>query len=222
MSSARSGETHELAVGWGHMIIVVEGASASGKSTWCARYAADCTIPESAPSPDAPDRRAQPREGAAYWLARSAERWAAALALEASNGVSVCDTDPLKLHYAWSLFVLGEIDTTAFSYERDATRAAIAAGRLGFADLVLLNEVAPVEVRRRRDLDATRQRRHFDLHVRLVEPLKYWYAALAELSPGRVVFGLPEGLPSLGSRGPRAERSDLKLFDRLLRNLEAN
>ena len=118
------------------MIIVVEGASASGKSTWCARYAADCTIPESAPSPDAPDRRAQPREGAAYWLARSAERWAAALALEASNGVSVCDTDPLKLHYAWSLFVLGEIDTTAFSYERDATRAAIAAGRLGFADLV--------------------------------------------------------------------------------------
>ena len=204
------------------MIIVVEGASASGKSTWCAKYAAECTIPESAVTAGGPDRKAHPREAAAYWIDRNAERWAAALALEATAGVSVCDTDPMKLHYAWSLFVLGEIDTTAFSYEREATRAAVSAGRLGFADLVLVNEVAPPELRRRRDLDGTRPRRQFDLHVRLVEPLKYWYSTLAELSPGRVTFGLPAELPSLGSRGTRGQRSDLSLFDRLLGSLEAN
>ena len=204
------------------MIIVVEGASASGKTTWCNAQAQDRTIPESPATPEAPNRRTNAQAATNYWIARNNERWQAALAMERARGMAVCDSDPLKLHYAWSLFVLGEIDTTVFAYERNATRAAISSGQLGFADMVLLNEVPPAELKRRKERDTERKRANFPLHARLAEPLRYWYAALADLSPGRIIFGLPATLPAANAKAPRDSRSDVKLFDRLLNALEAD
>lgn len=42
------------------MLIVVEGISASGKTTWCRKHAADFTVAETGPRDDAPDATLTP------------------------------------------------------------------------------------------------------------------------------------------------------------------
>ncbi len=88
------------------MIVVVEGISAAGKTTWCRSHAGEHLIPETFPS----DRGNQPAQGLAtarYWTDWNVKRWGDALAMEAARGLAVCDTDPLKLHYSWTLFQAG-------------------------------------------------------------------------------------------------------------------
>jgi hypothetical protein len=86
------------------MIIVVEGISAAGKTTWCHKHAAEVTIPETGPCGGAPDPVLDPHGAARFWVEQGARRWTAACEMERSRGITVCDTDPLKLHYAWSLW----------------------------------------------------------------------------------------------------------------------
>lgn len=81
------------------MIVVVEGISAAGKTTWCRKHAAGILVAESYPA----DRHAQPAEGletARYWADWNTRRWKDALSIEASGGLAICDTDPLKLHFS--------------------------------------------------------------------------------------------------------------------------
>jgi hypothetical protein len=88
------------------MIVVVEGISAAGKTTWCRSNVEQFLVPETFPA----DRNAQPETGLAtaqYWTDWNAKRWADALAIEGVAGRAVCDTDPLKLHYSWCLFQIG-------------------------------------------------------------------------------------------------------------------
>jgi hypothetical protein len=89
------------------MLIVVEGISASGKTTWCRKHAADFTVAETGPRDDAPDATLNPAAAARFWVEQGERRWRAARAFERSRGVAVCDTDPLKLHYIWSLWQIG-------------------------------------------------------------------------------------------------------------------
>jgi hypothetical protein len=92
------------------MLVVVEGIGAAGKTTWCQRHAAHRTIPETGPCDDAPDPALDPVGAARFWVEQGARRSMAARAMERSSGIAVCDTDPLKLHYVWSL---GQIGVTA-------------------------------------------------------------------------------------------------------------
>jgi hypothetical protein len=79
------------------MIVVVEGISASGKSTWYARHGGSHVVPENGRIAGAPDRVADPTGAAAFWAERNIDRWQAALAVERTTGHALCDTDPLKL-----------------------------------------------------------------------------------------------------------------------------
>ena len=85
------------------MIIVVEGPSASGKTTWIQTHALDGVVAESAPADPPEDASA----AALFWAENGARRWEQAIATEQRAGISVCDTDPLKLHYGWSLWRIG-------------------------------------------------------------------------------------------------------------------
>jgi hypothetical protein len=77
------------------------------------------------------------------------------------------------------------------------------------------------ELRRRRDGDATRARRNFELHVRLAGPLREWYQAVERVAPGRVRWGLPDGgLPPDTLLG-RPDRCDPALFDAVVGALPA-
>jgi hypothetical protein len=76
--------------------------------------------------------------------------------------------------------------------------------------------LAPADLRRQREPDATRQRRSFDLHAQLAEPLRDWYKAFDALEPGRVFSELPpSGVPQ-SMPISRDKRSDVALLDRLV------
>jgi hypothetical protein len=119
------------------MLVVVEGISAAGKTTWCQRHAAHRTIPETGPCDDAPDPALDPVGAARFWVEQGARRWMAARAMERLSGIAVCDTDPLKLHYVWSLWQIGVASERYWREQCVATRDAIANTRLGFAASIL-------------------------------------------------------------------------------------
>ncbi|MDA3648353.1 hypothetical protein LZ318_10490 [Saccharopolyspora indica] len=194
------------------MIVVVEGPSAAGKTTWCRRHFPGHVVGEYQPTGREPV--GDPAAQASYWSAVNAGRWAAALDQERATGLAVCDSDPLKLHYSWCLAAIGEGPAARFGAEAAAARAAVAEKRLGLADLVLVTLPPLPVLRRRRAGDPTRRRRHFDLHARLSEPLEQWYRAWAAVSPGRVVWQLPDA--ELPQPGARPDRYDLAAFDGLL------
>jgi hypothetical protein len=198
------------------MIVVVEGISASGKSTWCARHGGSHVVPENGRISGAPDRVADPIGAAAFWAERNIDRWQAALAVERTTGHAVCDTDPLKLHYVWCLWRIAEASEREWSLELAATRRTIADGRIGFADRYLVADTDVETARRQAMTDARRRRRNFDLHARLRPALLEWYTALDVVLPGRVRFGLPAAMPA-GTAVRR--RLDLAAFDAMVARL---
>lgn len=198
------------------MIVVVEGISASGKSTWCARHGGMHVVRENGRLSRAPDRVADPIGAAAFWAERNIDRWQAALAVEHTTGYAVCDTDPLKLHYVWCLWRIAEASERDWSLELAATRQTIADGRIGFADCYIVANTDVETARRQAMTDTTRRRGNFDLHARLRPALLEWYTALDVVLPGRVQFGLPARLPIGNEDG---KRHDIAAFDAMIARL---
>ncbi len=201
------------------VIVVVEGPSGAGKTTWCRTHGGAHALLESLP-----DGSIVPEdEGAAarFWVERNAARWAKVRAREERDGLVVVDTDPFKLHFTWTLYQSGQTTRRAWELMRDVAREAFAAGRYGLADLIYVSDLDEPTLRARRDADATRTRRNFERHVKLRDSLIAWYRAIDAIEPGRVVFGLPDtGIePKLLALGPRTIRSGAALFDRLLVSL---
>ena len=148
--------------------------------------------------------RASPEASAAFWSDHNAARWNLALAVEKANDPAICDTDPLKLHYAWGLWQIGEASEERWRHERAATRQAVVQRRLGFADAYIVGTIDPETARRRRQGDATRQRRNFALHLRLQPSLLVWYEVLASVLPGLVQFTFPDHVPMASTAGEEA------------------
>ncbi len=201
------------------MIVVVEGPSGSGKTTWCRAHGGPNALPE-----ELPDHASVPTDAVAaarFWVERNVARWQDVLERERRAGLVIVDTDPLKLHYVWTLWQTGQTSKLAWTLQRDSARKAFAAGRYGLADLFLVADVDMPTLRARRAADPTRTRRSFEIHVRLRDSLLGWYTAIDRLEPGRVTFGLPEhGLtPAMLAKGPRRERSGPAVFDRLIADL---
>lgn len=203
------------------MIVVVEGPSAAGKTTWVRRYHGDVEVPEY--------RRtgAEPRAGdvdraASYWMQANAERWRQARTMEAQKGLAVCDTDPLKLHYVWTLWRIGAATRREWEAQAAVARATFDRGDLGLADLILVEIPAADTLQQRKGADATRTRSNFELHGRLAEPLRDWYSAVEAVEPGRVRWSWPRRPVHSGEVAPRQRRSGGDTFDRLLDALPAS
>ncbi len=202
------------------MIVVVEGPSASGKTTWItAHRPGSAVIGEARPGP-APSR--DPAAAAAHWAKVNAARWAAACQAEQQAGIALCDTDPFKLHYVWCLWQTGNATAGQWRAEMNASRQLFAAQRLGIADLILVSIPRPASLAARRRADTTRRRRNFDLHVRLADPLRHWYRAVSALDPDRVRWELPAtGIAGLSTLRPRNPRTGTAIFDALMDQLPA-
>lgn len=198
------------------MILVVEGISASGKTTWCARHGAQHVIAEHGRIEGEPDRTTDPVAAAEFWAERNVDRWQRALAMEERQSWALCDSDPLKLHYIWTLWQIGEASEQDWQTELDATRETIAQGRIGFADCYIVGRMDPQLARERAKADTTRRRRNFELHVRLQPALLTWYSALNDVLPGRVQFSFPSEMPALTSRDGRYA---LAAFDQMIASL---
>jgi hypothetical protein len=143
--------------------------------------------------------------------------WAVATSSSAreTNRIVLCDSDPLKLHYSWCLARIGAAPWSRFQHELRYVREALATGRLGFTDMVLVS-IPPLHVlRSHQATDMTRQRRSFDLHAELGEPLREWYSAVELAEPGRVLWSWPTtGVPI--TLGERPKRCDPALLDRVI------
>lgn len=199
------------------MIVVVEGISAAGKTSWCRKHGAGHVVAESRPAGPVPDRDGDPQGAARFWIQENARRWQAAREMDERTGLAVCDTDPLKLHYSYGLWRIGALAREHWLFERDLTREAVAEGRLGLADLYLVSRIGPDAARARRDADPSRTRRNFELHSRLGPPLIEWYGAVEAVLPERVIWTLPEG--GVPAARPRGKGHDLLLFDALIDRL---
>lgn len=203
------------------MIIVVEGPSGAGKTTWCRTHAGANALLEALP--DHATVPNEPHAAARFWVERNVARWHDVLEREAGDGLVVVDTDPFKLHYVWTLFKSGQVSEIQWTMQREVARDAFASDRYALADLFLVSDVDDATLRTRRDADPSRTRRNFERHVRLRDSLLRWYRAIDGLEPGRVVFGLPDAgiTPELLAKGKRTKRSGAELFDRLMRELAA-
>ena len=199
------------------VIVVVEGPSAAGKTTWC-RPHLPAFVSEYIPTGSEPDGT-DPVAQAAYWVSVNSGRWDQALTLERETGLAGCDSDPLKLHYSWCLSRIGSAPWARFEHELAQVRQAFADEALGLADLVLVSVPTVETLRRQRDADPTRQRRSFELHIRLGEHLHAWYETLDALDPGRVIWSLPPGGLPATRPAPRPRRSDVALLDALAASL---
>lgn len=198
------------------MIVVVEGISASGKTTWCTKHGAEHVVAEHGRFGNVPDRQREPVAAAAFWSERNVERWQATLATEESHGWALCDSDPLKLHYIWTLWQIGEACEQDWLLELAATRETVAQGRIGFADCYIVGQIDPQLARERAKADTSRRRRNFDLHVRLQTALMDWYSALDKALPGRVRFDFPTLMPDVQSVD---NRYSVAAFDQMIASL---
>jgi hypothetical protein len=203
------------------VIIVVEGPSGAGKTTWCRTHAGANALLEALP--DHSTVPTEPEAAARFWVERNVARWQEVLTREARDGLVVVDTDPFKLHFVWTLFRTGQVGEVEWTTQRDAARDALASERYALADVFLVSDVDDATLHARRDADPSRTRRNFERHVLLRDSLLRWYSAIDRLEPGRVVFGLPAAgiTPDLIAKGKRARRSGLELFDHLMSELAA-
>jgi len=204
------------------MIVVIEGPSAAGKTTWIRSHAQGAVIEEASVS-GAPDRDVDPVGAAAFWAKVSANRWTETIKAEQQSGLVVCDCDPFKLHYVWSLWRIGKVGKEQWRAELDATRKLFEARLLGLADLILIRIPNPATLAEQARSDTSRQRNNFPLHSQLAEPLREWYQAVEQLGPKRVRWELPaEGVPNWDGIGRRSERSGIAIFDDLISQLPAS
>jgi hypothetical protein len=171
----------------GNVIVVVEGPSAAGKTTWCLSHA-ERFVAEYVPTGDEP-KGTHHETQADYWVSVNSRRWSQALELERRTGLAICDSDPLKLHYSWCLSMTGAAPRSRWEFELDVTRRAFEVRALGLADLVLIGTPPLERLLQQRAGDLTRRRRHFELHARQRD--EPWFGPMSSTgdtksdSPGR-------------------------------------
>jgi hypothetical protein len=192
------------------------------RQQWCLRHFSAATIGEAPAARRGAEGPLAPRERHAVWIEGNSRRWERALAIEQKVGVAVCDTDPFKLHYTWSLWRLGKVARDEWEQAAEVSRTAFAERRLGIADLILVELRWPAELRRRSERDRVesgRRRGRFELHQQLGAPLREWYEATDRLDRGRVRSQLPSDGALDPLPMPRNPRSGVALFDALLAEL---
>lgn len=206
------------------MIIVVEGISAAGKTTYSRRFGEPFCVLEFEAEGGIPGMQDAPRVRAEYWLQHNIRRFRAALAIEAERGFAICDTEPFKSHSDWCMARAGFKSMEVFHEAMPLARAAIAAGEIGFADRYLVKHIEPDVARAQKEGDKTRSRRRWDMHLALQPHLIAWFEALAGVIPDRVQFQWPEPedvLRAFQSRTPEENprRFDVSILDDLLDRL---
>lgn len=201
------------------MIVVVEGPTAAGKTSWIAAHCSPAVVIGEAAGGAAPDPEVDPEGTADCWALVSSGRWNAAQYVVQTCGLAVCDTDPFKLHYVWSLWRTGHASARRWQAECRAVRELFARKRLGIADLILVEIPDQDVLAARRAADRTRTRRNFELHSQLAAPLRDWYQAVEQLDPRRVRWSLPaDGIPDI-EIGSRHDSTGTDVFDRLISQL---
>ena len=206
------------------MIVVLEGISAAGKTTFARQFGAEHHVPEFPEQEPLPNRDDPAEVHAAYWVEHNARRFQVALRVEAEHGFAICDTEPFKSHFDWCMARAGFKSFDVFEAAMPIVRKAIEERRLGFGTRYYVKRIAPDVARAQREGDATRSRRNFDMHLALQPHLMDWFEALSQALPGRVEFAFPDKdalLAELKGKAPEEDprRFDVSVLDALLERL---
>ena len=206
------------------MIVVVEGISAAGKTTFARQFGDGLWLPEIEAKGARPDADDPLEDHARFWSNHNAFRFGLAQELEAKHGFVICDTDPMKIHYSWCMERAGFHWPDKFKTAAPFVRNAIAERRLGFADMYLVKQIDPETALAQKMGDTTRRRGNFEQHLALQPHLIGWFSALSQVLPGRVRWGFPDSdvlLRSLKAKAPEdnPRRFDVSVFDELVRRL---
>ncbi len=206
------------------MIIVAEGISAAGKTTFARQFGDGRWLPEIEAKAQRPDADAPLIDHARFWAGHNSRRFQLAMEIEAKHGFVICDTDPMKVHFSWCMERAGFHWPDKFEIAVPVVREAIAERRLGFADLYLVKQIDPDTARAQKEGDLTRRRGNFEQHLALQPHLIDWFGALSGPLSGHVRWGFPEVsnmLDEIKTKAPEASprRFDVSVFDELLRRL---
>ncbi|MBV7259186.1 hypothetical protein [Erythrobacter crassostreae] len=206
------------------MIIVTEGISAAGKTTFSRQFGEGRWLPEMPVKAERPWQSASAEEHAVFWADHNAARFQMALDIERKHGFGVCDTDPLKIHYSWCMEKAGFDWPDHFALAAIEVRQRMAERRLGFADLYLVKQIDDDVARAQKENDNSRRRDNFEEHLALQPHLIAWFAALSDVVPDRVRWSFPEVkelsneiAKRASERGPH--RYDTSVFDALIDGL---
>ena len=206
------------------MIIVLEGISAAGKTTFARQFGEAHHVPEFPEEGTVPGMDDPAEVHAEYWIEHNIRRFQAALTAEREHGFAICDTEPFKSHFDWCMARAGFKSFDIFNAATPLARAAIAERRIGFGDRYYVKRIAPDVARAQKEADPTRTRRRFDMHLALQPHLMDWYETFSVALPGRVEFAFPDKdalLAELNSKAPEENprRFDVSVFDALLATL---
>ncbi|WP_209346931.1 hypothetical protein [Pontixanthobacter sp. CEM42] len=206
------------------MIIVVEGISAAGKTTYSRQFGDEHWLPELPVKDERPDAGAPTEDHTRFWAEHNIMRFQKALEIERQHGFAICDTDPMKIHYPWCIERAGFDWPDKFAIARHAVRQALADRRIGFADRYFVKNIDPAVARAQKEGDATRRRGNFEQHLALQPHLMDWFTALSKTLPDRVEFAFPDHqtvLSQLKNKTPETNprRFDVSVFDALEEHL---
>jgi hypothetical protein len=203
------------------MIVVMEGPSAVGKTTWCRSHCPDILVEEASEDIQAPSLGSDPAEVAEFWSHFNAELWQAGLEMERKHGIAVFDSDPFHLYFSWGLWKVDFMTRALFEKEAPLYWRAIELGRIGFADYIVWREAPLDELRRRAKADPTRGRRRHEVYLSLVPWMKSWFEAREKVLPGSVISWSPEfRLQDLGPSRVLPHRHDPSVLDRMIAALD--
>lgn len=208
------------------MIIVLEGISAAGKSTFARQFGDAHWLPEMPSKDGRPLEGANPSEHATFWLQHNINRYQRALEIEEEHGFVICDTEPFKLHYTWTLARTGHASFAEFDAALDVTRKAIADRQLGFGDQYYVKRISPDVARAQKEGDKTRRRGHFERHLTLQPALIEWFTAVSGVFPDRLEWSFPaksDVINRIDTKTPEENprRFDVSAFEALLAALPA-
>ena len=206
------------------MIIVVEGVSAAGKTTYASQFGDGHWLPEMPVKASRPCDDAPLAHHAHFWAEHNIARFQKALEIEQRHGFVVCDTDPMKIHYAWCMERAGFYWPDRFEVAQPLVRQAIAERRIGFADLYLVKKIQPDVALKQKENDLTRRRGNFEQHLALQPHLLDWFAAMSKALPNCVQWEFPQShiiLSELKSKTPEENprRFNVSVFDALCEKL---
>lgn len=206
------------------MIIVLEGISAAGKTTFARQFGAAHHVTEFPDHGVAPGKDDPAEAHAAYWIEHNIRRFDAAVAAEREHGFAICDTEPFKSHFDWCMARAGYKSFDVFNAAIPLARKAIVERRIGFGDRYFVKRIASEIARAQKEGDATRTRRNFDMHLALQPHLLDWFGALSQALPGKVEFDFPDKDTVLAeiarnSSAGEPHRFDVPVFDALLERL---
>jgi len=151
-------------------IICFEGPSGIGKTTMSTLFSADYNI---VPEVNLLFTRTD-KEPKYWYLERQLERYELC---KESKKPSILDGDIFQpIWYNWVCNYPSEFLSKKETH--DFYKAKLSAGSITFPDVYIIFHVEEKELWRRKEQDKTRQRRNFEKHLKIIEPLKGYYRFL--------------------------------------------